>query len=93
MNNQKFKFNSKYVYSHPSEGCVKIISLENEDNQVFTISGQSAEVFLKIINGEELSQVSSYLSNLENSPSTEEIDSFLSSFINDLTKLNFIEKA
>ena len=72
---------------------MKIISLENDDNQVFTINGQSAEVFLKIINGEELSAVSSYLRTLENAPSPEEIDTFLSSFINDLTKLNFIEKA
>ena len=93
MGNQKYKFNSKYVYSHPTEGCVKIISLESDDNQVFTINGQSAEVFLKIINGEELSDVSTYLSNLENSPPVEEINSFLTTFINDLTKLNFIEKA
>lgn len=87
---KKVKFNSSFAYSHPSNGMVKIISLEQDDNKVFTIKGLSAEVFLKIVNGEDEKQIFEFIKSQENSPPAEAINSFLEKFVDDLTQLNLV---
>lgn len=87
----KYKFNNKYAYSHPNKGTVKIISLESEDNKVYTIKGLSAEVFIKLVNGEDIEQISKFIGEQENPPPADAITGFITKFIDDLAKLNFIE--
>lgn len=88
---KKVKFNPSFAYSHPSKGMVKIISLEQEDNKVFTIKGLSAEVFIKLVNGEDETQIVDFIKSQENAPSSDEINSFINKFIEDLTQLNFVQ--
>lgn len=88
----QYKMNPNYVYSQTSPDLIKIISLKDDDNKIFTIKGISAGVFLKILNGDSLDSIQTELKSVENAPPEAEISDFLKKFLDDLQRLNFIEE-
>ena len=90
---KKVKFNPSFAYSHPSQGTVKIISLEDDDNKVYMIKGLSAEIFIKLVNGEDASKIVEFVKSQKDAPSPDQIQNFISKFIDDLTKLNVLQSA
>jgi hypothetical protein len=91
MDKITYKINPSFIFSRPSDDCVKVISIDQDDNNVYTIKGVSADVFTKLVNGEKLSEIKAFIQKLENSPSEDKIDIFLEQFIKDLHQLKFIQ--
>ncbi len=86
-----YKINPNYIFSQSNPTNVKVISLNDEESQVYTLKGIAAQVFVKLVSGENLAGIKSYISGLENPPPTDKIDAFLSQFVADMSKLGFIQ--
>lgn len=88
---KSYQLNPQYVYSHAEFGIVKVISLEDADNKVFTIKGLSAEMFVKLVSGVSSEEIIEFVCTQDNHPPLQEIKIFLEKFIQDLSDLKFIE--
>jgi hypothetical protein len=86
-----YKLNPVFIYSQPSEDIIKIISLEDANNSVYTIKGASAQVFKLLVDGHSLESIEQTICALPGAPSKDKTHEFLLQFIQDLQQLHFIE--
>ena len=88
---EKYKLNPEYIYS-TQEDKVNIINIEDSDENIYTLTGVCAEIFPKIADGEEMSEVIKIVEGMDNAPEASEISDFLKKFVDDLSKINILQK-
>jgi hypothetical protein len=86
-----YQINPSYVFAQHGPDRVKVVSLDLADQQLYTISGVSAQVFIKLVNGVEPDEVKQSIQQLEHAPPREEVDQFVEKFIADLEGLNILQ--
>lgn len=84
------KLNANIAFNKVSDDEIKVLKLD-DDNNVYTLEKYVAHIFEMASNGDELADIKKKISAELSSKSEKDIDSFITSTMEEFKKLGFLE--